>query len=102
MGEVKIENKIEELNLEFQSYMGRVLETTDVEVITQSILVMMGQLIQTIMLINFRKDGYLTDVEQGEVVNMIVHYLLKKTYSMTVEQVNETHPEWFEKKKTKH
>ena len=93
-----LEKKMEELNLEFQGMLGKILETHDVVMIMQSILVLMGVLIQTIMLINFKKGGYLTNVEQEEIVNSIVHTLVKKTYSQCVDQTNELHAEWFEKR----
>ena len=93
-----LEKKMEELNLKFQNILGGILETHDASTIMQSILVMMGVLIQTIMLINFKKGGYLTNVEQEEIVNSIVHTLVKKTYSQCIDQTNELHPEWFEKK----
>ena len=101
MGDLKTKDKVEELNLEFQNFLGKVLETQDADILGQSVLLMMGQLIQTIMLINFRKGGYLTRVEQGEIVDSIVQMLLKQTYSTVVEQVSQTHGEWFDKK-TKH
>ena len=107
MGEVEVnvskeaEKKVEEFNEEFQNLLGKILETHDTSILMQSVMVMMGQLIQTIMLINFKCGGYLTSVEQGEILDTMVHMLLKKTYSTVVEQVNETHAEWFDKK-TKH
>ena len=92
-----LEKKMEELNLEFQDMIGKILETHDVSTIMQSILVMMGILIQTIMLINFKKGGYLTILKQEEIVNSIVHTLVKKTYSQCIDQTNELHPEWFKR-----
>ena len=99
---VALEKRMEKLNLEFQDMIGKILETHDVSTIMQSILVMMGILIQTIMLINFKKGGYLTILKQEEIVNSIVHTLVKKTYSQCVDQTHELYPAWFEETKTKH
>lgn len=91
--------KIQELNLEFQTIMEKILATGNASIIMKSVLLMMGQLIQTIMLINFKTSGYMTNVEQGEVIDNIVHTILKKVYSISVQQVSELHGEWFDKKK---
>lgn len=92
-------NKIvDELNSEFQTVLEKALETHDVEIIGRFVMLMMGHVLQTIMLINFRKAGYLTNVEQGEIVDDIVHKMLRATYPKCVDQVNELHAEWFEKK----
>ena len=40
--ETALEKKMEELNLEFQGMLGKILETHDAQIIMQSILVLMG------------------------------------------------------------
>ena len=96
------EKVISEFNDKWQELLGTLLETHSADIISKGVLVVLGQLLQTIMLINFKKEGYMTNVEQYEIVDMIVHHMRREVYPMVVEEVSRTHPEWFEKNKTKH
>jgi len=98
MDKVQSDKAAEEFSKDFENLLDRVLDA-DSEVIMKSLLMITSQILQTIMLINFRAHGYLTNVEQREILDSIIHNLLKKTYYMSLGQVNEVHPEWFEKKK---
>jgi len=93
------EAKVTELENKAEVLLSEIMTTNDADIIMPSLLLIMGALLQVIMLINFKQGGYLTNVEQGEIIDDIIKRVSRKVYPMAVEGVQEFHQEWFEKKK---
>jgi hypothetical protein len=95
----EIVKKTEEFNAKYQVLMEELLKTQNTDVIGASIVVGMRHLIQCMMLINFKKGGYLTLEEQQEVIDVVVKHVENQSYPVCLQQVEAAVPGWLDKTK---